>query len=368
MNYVLKYPGSALLYIFILILSLCCAYFGSSSAQRLRSRINIWIILLIGILSIFAGIRNEVVGVDLAHYIIRYIEPIKEGYFSYITDMSIGFKVFVWIVYLFTDQTFIVVTMISLLTNTLIVLRLWDFRNKSSFTMMIFWYYCLYYLVTFNIFRQFMAVAIVFYFTRFLENKNYKTFLIGVIIATTIHNVSILGFAYLPIYILLSNESKQEKKVKNIFLLVSPLLILVTAFVLYRFYDFDHYIDLLNRSTNKGLSGISVPIKIILGIYFFRVVKKCIVKSNVTQNEWFKWGFIYLLGLLIGISAYISFEAERFTFYFILFEIPFVSVKCKKNSKLRILKFIYCVFAIYSLYSKLAGGGSQIMPYLTFWQ
>ena len=367
MNYIVEYPGSAVLYFAVFLLSIVCAT-AASTKQKSRGLYNPWLIFLILLLSIFAGMRSDHVGVDVAHYIVRYIEPIQAGRFFEIHDMSVGFKALVWLFYLITDNAHIVLLMIALLTNALIVLRLWDFRKKSSFSLMIAWYYCVYYLVTFNIFRQFIAVAIVFYSTRFLEEKRYRSFIVGVIVATTIHNVSILGFIYLTVYILLSSETHKERKLRRYLMISSPILILIVAVLLYRFYDFDHYLNLLNRATNRGTDGISFPVKIILGIILYRTVKKNMHKTNINEIQLREFGAIYSIGLLIGLLSYISFEAERFTFYFMMYEMPYVSFRYRRSGKLQLIRYIYIAFMIYTMYSKLSGGGSQIMPYTFYWQ
>lgn len=372
MNYILEYPESALLYIFILITGSFFSYLGSLKKYRNNTKTNIWIYALILLLSIFAGFRNGETGVDTAHYIIRYMEPIREGAFWSITDMSIGFKFIVWFTYLFTNHTFIVFTVIALITNSCIILRLWDYRNKSSFLLMFIMYYGFYYLITFNLFRQFLSIAIVFYYSRYIELKRYKTYIVGVVLAIMIHNISILGFMLIPIDILLSNENLKERKIRRIVLLLSPIIILVISWGLLNYFDFDHYIHLLNRPGNHGSNGISIPIKMLLGfIMYYGIRKRISYNINdcaISLAELNKIISIYFIGLLIGLTSYISYEAERLTYYFVMFEPILVSIKVKKNFQIQIIRYLYILFTIYSLYSKLAGGGSKIIPYTFFWQ
>ena len=370
MNYVIEYPGSALLYLGVLCLSLIFAFLATHEVHSRNKIINIWVILLIALLVIFAGIRGESVGVDVAHYIVRHIEPIREGAFSSV-DQPIGFKSLVWLVYQFTDQTWVVFLSFSLITNALIVLRLWDFRDKSSFSMMIFWYYCFYYIVSFNIFRQFIAVAIIFYFTRFLESKNYKIYILAVALAITFHSTAILGFVPLFIDIYLSDEKIKERKLRKYFTLAMPIIIIAAVVFVYYFYDYDHYMYLLNRSTNQANIGISIPVKLVLGIAMYRIINREIrhypdEKVKVKENELKKITANYTLGLIIALMSFIASEAERFSFYYMQYETVFVSFKSKKDRKLIVLRVLYILLGLYTLYSRLSGNGLQIMPYVLF--
>lgn len=372
MNYIFKYPESALLYTVVLMIGIYFSYMGSLRKYRKKTKVNIWIYLLIFLLSTLAGLRNSKTGVDTAHYIARYIEPIREGKFWIITDMSIGFKTIVWFTYLFTTHTFVVLIVIAMITNTCIILRLWDYRNKASFTLMFVMYYCFYYLITYNLFRQFLAVSIVFYSSRYIEQKRYKKYILGTTISILIHNISILGFILLVMDIALSDENPKEKKKRRMFFLISPLILSIVSWALLNHFDFNHYIYLLKRPGNHGNNGISIPIKMLLSVIMYyginKEMKKDVSNCELSITEIKKITWIYIVGLLIGLSAYISYEAERLTYYFVIYEPIFASIKVKKNVQVQITRYLYFLFAIYSLYSKLSGGGSKIMPYMFFWQ
>lgn len=368
MNYISLYPKSVGIYITILFI---CLIFASLASRNKNSnkRFNIWVMLIIIVLSVFAGIRGETVGIDVQHYIVRHIEPIRDGMFSNV-NQPIGFKILVRLVYMFTDKTYMVFMCFAFITHGLIIKRLWDFRNKASFPMMIFYYYCYYYLITFNVFRQFIAIAIVFFATRFLEKKEYIKYCLGVAIAMTIHSISILGFVLLPIEILLSNADKKQRKIRTIFLLASPILIFIVAILLFKFFDFDHYINLY-LIYNTGSLGFMIPTKIAISILMYWILKHdYYIKHNITMeiNELRKTFITYFIGLITALLVILSSFADRFAWYFLIWEPIFMSYKIRKKDYRVLMNSVFIILSLYTLYISLNNSGQGIMPYVTIWQ
>lgn len=367
MNYIYKYPSSAFLYMVILFTCWVFACFGSS--KKNKNKLNIWIFLIILVLSVFAGIRGETVGIDVYHYILGHIEPIRDGLFQKV-NQPIGFKILVWIAYRFSNNTYMVFMIFAFITNGLIVVRLWDFRNKASFSLMVFLYYCYFYLISFNVFRQFITIAIVFFATRFLENKQYIKYCIGVAIAMSVHSIAILGFAFLPIYIVYVNHDLRQLKIRRIFYISSPFLILVTAIVVYTQYDYNHYIELYKNYSSGGL-GFMTPIKIVVSLFMLWVLKHdSLYAPNKTLKlvELKRIFTTYLIGLIMALSVMLSSFADRFAWYFLIWEPVFMALRIEKKDFRLLVRGIYILFALYTLYLSLNNSGQGIMPYVTVWQ
>ena len=367
MNYILRYPGSALFYVSILLICLIFAYLAGRGKNKKRTSIWVWVIIII--LSIVAGVRGSTVGIDVAHYIVRHIEPIREGMFARVRQ-PIGFRVLVWTVYQFTSQTYMVFIVFGFITNGLIVRRLWDFRHKASFVLMILFYYCSFYLITFNVLRQFLAIAVVFFATRLLERRQYIKYGIGIAIAMTLHVVAIMGFALIPIMILMIDSKDQKlRKGKKMFLLASPFVIMISAILLYRYFDFDHFIRLYHRFY-EGRFGFMTPLKIIFSIFVFYVLSR---DRNITQKLTIdivelKWIFcVYFMGLIISMSIIVSSFADRFAWFYTPYEMIFASLLIGKKDFRIVIHGIYILLALYTLYMGLSTSGQGIMPYRAFW-
>ena len=362
------YPKSLITYITILFVCMVFAICASNNKTK-NSEFNIWVGLIILVLSIFAGVRGESVGIDVQHYIVKHIEPIRYGLFSSV-NQPIGFKILVWLVYRFTEQTYMVFMVFGFITNYLIIKRLWDFRNKASFPLMILFYYCYFYLITFNVFRQFISIAIIFYATKYLENKKYFKYCIGLLIAISIHSTSILGLLILVTDILLSKSNIKERNIKIIFTIISPILMLILAILLYKYYDFEHYYNLYLRYNNGSVPFMTIVKILVSLVMYFVLINDYYIKEKITitSAELKKIFVIYLIGLFIALSVILSSFADRFAWYFLIWEPVFMALKIKNKNLKLIMQSTYILFALYTFYVSVKYSGQGIMPYVTIWQ
>lgn len=159
-----------------------------------RSERKILLFFCAMILSLFCGFRGVGIGVDTEHYF-KYMSYIRDGGVMYGSD--VGFSAISYILMELFDNPFIPLILYATVTNYLIVFRLWDFRKESSLPLMLLMYMVLYYPYSFNIVRQFLAISIVFWATRFIERKQVVKYVFANIIACTIHASSLVCFSFL---------------------------------------------------------------------------------------------------------------------------------------------------------------------------
>ncbi|MBR2009549.1 MAG: EpsG family protein, partial [Peptococcaceae bacterium] len=99
-------------------------------AQKTNKTRYVWLMVLC--LSVIAGLRSVNVGIDTKTYNQMFINIAAGNY----GDVFGAEKTFVWIVrflQIIIKSPVYVFLMLSLLTNTLIIFRLWDFRKQTSF-------------------------------------------------------------------------------------------------------------------------------------------------------------------------------------------------------------------------------------------
>ena len=354
MGYISQYPESALLYVGIMLLCVMLAIIASKEKRKAST----YVIAIIVILSVFEGLRGESVGIDVSHYIIRHIEPIREGAFAKV-NQPIGFKIIVWISYLISSKTSTVFLLFAFITNGLIVLRLWDFRHKASFPFMVFFYYCFHYLITFNVFRQYIAIAIVFYVSRYIDEKKYLKYGIGVIVATLIHSTSVLGFLLIPIDILTSDENVKQWRLRYRIIFASPILIFLVVGLFFNF-DYEHYIDLFKNYGSGSLGSMTlVKIAIAIGIFV------CMYKNKKNNQEIKKIFTTYCIGLFISLLVAVAIFADRFAWYYLIWEPVFMSYNLKRRDNKILVRGVYVLLALYTLYLNLSVSGQGIMPYIS---
>ncbi len=179
--------------IFFIILVIISTYIAHRAVKKDK---KFFLFFLIFILSFISGFRGEGVGVDTSEYYHAIINNFPDSWMF----REIGFRFLSSSIYhTFGDPRY-VFCIISFLTNSLVIMRLWDFRKKCDFSIMVFLYTLIYYFDTMNIMRQFLAVAILFYFSRILEQKKYLLYLVIIFLCTLIHNTSPLALLILLIY------------------------------------------------------------------------------------------------------------------------------------------------------------------------
>lgn len=132
-----------------------------------NKKMILWILILV--LSILSGFRGYDVGTDTKHYtrIFNFI------YYGGTSSLEFGFvysteflmNIFKDVQYLFFIYAFF--------TNAFIIHRLWDFKNVASFSFMCFLYIGIFFPESMNILRQYLALAIVFWGTRYLDRMQY---------------------------------------------------------------------------------------------------------------------------------------------------------------------------------------------------
>ena len=91
-------------------------------------------------------------------------------------------------------------TACALIKMTMVTLFVWKMREQLSSILFLFSYYCFFYVTSFSMMRQGIAVAICIYSLVFFVNKDILKFLLTVTIAYFFHNSAILMLLLIPLY------------------------------------------------------------------------------------------------------------------------------------------------------------------------
>ena len=70
-----------------------------------------------------------------------------------------------------------------------------------------------------NIMRQWIAVSIVFWGTKYLKDNRYIPFIISVVIATLFHTSAVIGLGYLIVSIFFNKKIIKSKKLVSIIIM-----------------------------------------------------------------------------------------------------------------------------------------------------
>lgn len=371
MNEILEYPGSALLYILIVLIA------TGLIAIKTKGNWNIWLAIII--VSIIEGMRSSSVGIDTAGYINDSFIPLAEGNFATAYG-EVGFRVICKMLLMLSGNS-IKFTLfgVAFLTHTFILFRLRDFSAYASYSGMVFAYFCVHYISTMNGVGQYLASAIIFWSCRYLCKENYLKYLIGVAIACTIHMTSLIALSYLFIRMIAysGKTATQRMRMLRLFLLLFIAMIILCPYLLTNTklgVYFDTYLTNINAELNFGnVMPFKLSLYILLLIIFVKQKKQVQrEQQQIVAYDTLKEVVIICIYamLLEGLGAFYT-SLNRLSQSFSLYE-PVIAARNWKNINKRLpvslflqksISMLLFLIAIYTFYYVLSGDGHSVMPY-----
>jgi len=364
MNFVLRYPGSAMLYITVVIITTFLAKMGK---RKNNKKLSIFLIILI--LTLYSGVRAESVGTDTLNYVTHInLWQTIESYIRYPTEP--GLRIISILSSYISNNISTVLIIIALIINTLIILRLWSYRDKLSFTTSIFIYSASYYIMTFSGIRQWIAIAIVFYASKYILEKSFIKYIFLILLATLFHNTAIIAIG-IPIIDIFSSKYKYHKKSLLISLIIFPLIIFSVLFLAeYNFQLISQYSNYIENITLQSGSGITLWIRIIIGLLIKFTINKDTF-SSLDEYLFFKRTYnVYFVGLIIIIPGYYLANINRLALYYTIYELIIFGI-VSKNRKKGKLYFVFILILAYTVLMFIIGlmsSGFGHMPYIPFWE
>lgn len=323
------------------------------------------------IISIIAGLRGMNVGIDTISYIEK-IDMIRSGHFSLAYGFEEGFKYVIFVLLKLFDNTNCIFLIFALITNILIIKRIYDFKNEIDLKYACLIYYVSFYFMTMNVMRQFCAIAIIFYFSRLIVKRKYILFSIIVCLtAIFIHQSAFIGFLYIALE---GVQWKYLTKKSKIYLCMGSISIPIIYYVLIeKILKYHHYF--LNVKLNIGFM---LPWKICLTLFVLLLINDFKIKiynrNNLNKEEIMdkyknlSINIYYILGLTISMLGYFYPFMDRIGWYFYIYESIFWGklVKNKKYGKL--IKIIIIIMLMYIFIASLLSKSQGVVPYYFFWE
>ena len=270
-------------------------------AEKRNRKLLIWVITLS--LTMAAGLRAYSVGLDTPSYVEKF-SYIYKGMFSYAYGLEESFKYICYgILHVIPNASFLL-GLLALITHACIILRFWELRGIASFPCMVVFYYMSFYFMSLNGIRQFVAVAIVFWGTRYLGQKKFLRFILCICIAALFHQTAIVGFLLLLLNAFQWKELQQKQKLLYIlFILCVPLIIVLLS---NKMAQYSRYFS--DLSINIGLIGKACTMDVVYAVNGAQcnvsgipVIHPCfrkIRRAHIVHNLSF-WAFARLIGILL---------------------------------------------------------------------
>lgn len=277
-------------------------------------------------------------------------------------DMEVGWLLLNKILYFIDGDSQILFIITSIIIISSFYLFIYKYRNEINIGLAIFIFMTLIYIPSFNVIRQYLAIAISLFSYKYIFEKKIYKFLAVILLGTLFHKtVAVLIFIYYYHNIPIKGIQKR------IFLIISLITVLI-------FYDKVIYlISSISPSFNKFLryssyGGINIRIVDLLFIISLIIVLIVYYRFIVNKDKEF---ILFLdMSFIYSIFSFCSFFTDyaiRFTY---LFHIGLVILpayllekqKLKTNKVLMNFAFIF-YFGIYFWYCFILKGQHEVLPY-----
>lgn len=335
-----------------------------------------YLLAIIVILSLVSGCRKYTVGGDTVSYY-RICQSLLTSGENIYYGMEKGFEYYCRFVLALVPSSQFVLALTGGIIFTLVICRLWDFREIAEFDWMVASFIVTFYAFLLSGIRQGLALAIVFWGTRFLENRKYVWYVVCIALAATFHKTAIIACANLLWELRLW---KQLSKSNRFFLLLFILAAPVLGSVLMKKYSWQHYSKFVEVSAGKRVlveAGFGI-----LSLIAFEFDGRCNTRgrykaftnagstsSRIPLHQ--KVAMVklyYIFGLLTQATGYIASTFSRIGLYWYWFEAIFMGMMVKSRMNRKIFKVMFFFFLCYLCYSDSRRNGYHQLPYLFFWQ
>lgn len=355
--------GSVLLYTGVL--AACWAL--ARLAEKKNSRVALWGLILL--LSLFAGLRHESVGLDTLSYATKYA-AITQGRFDLAYALETSFKYICFALSKITPHPAFLLSVLALLTHACILCRFWELRTFAPFSCMAALYYASFFFISLNCMRQFCAIALVFYATRYLYGKKILPYMLFVAAAMLFHRSAALGFVLLGFVALRWKELPRWQKI--FFGCAGAALPVGAAAVFVRYGD--------NFEAVEFDPGLMQPAKLLfllgtLVYILFLQRRQDGLRPVAAMERADRFALLltaggYFIGLCLSFLEYFFQYQGRIAWYFLLFECVYFSflLKVEKKPVRYLFAAVFLLLTGYSFVYSMLHNSQGTVPYRFFWQ
>lgn len=356
-----------MIYVCIFLISTFLIYlYEKCSNTKLK---KIYAILAVVIPSILAGIRGMSVGTDIKVYIIKNFD-LAIQYKSLLKYLSnFGDSYAYWTVsYLVSRLTKNVNAVLFIYQLIIMIFTFYVCKNNmkrcpvylSYFTFLI-----LFYNRSLNMSRQTIAIVIVLYALKYLEDKKYIKYIIWIVIASLFHFTALSAIFILLIYIIIKSDKSR----------IFSSLIIILALVCLVFYEeiVIFLINIVHILPDKYLSytvsnGYIKVYEIALKILFMVLIS--IYRDIISKDDKYNKFFMYCLviDIILYFIGAISKYANRITYYFgymsvIIYPQVYKIAINKNQKKCMVIIYIALMCMYWAVYYGFFNN-DQTLPYL----
>lgn len=343
-------------YVFISLVLITAMITNDIKNYKLKTRI-VMTVSSIGIILI-QGLRHQSIGHDIQSYLVGLRLSKDMNFLSgdILYNYEIGYSIFLQTLARLEvgDQEFL-----FLVASIIIIPIAYTIGKKSKIpTLSIIMYICLgFFLFTFSGLRQSIAFAITFFSYNYIENRNFKKFILSIVIAVLFHKSAIIFvFAYL-LYKVRINEKYL------IFVLGSLFTIGLFKEQIYIF------IHIIYKGYPTVLESTGAYTMLIIMVIIY-ICSYLFTKPSQINNSFIAYRNYLLMAIAIQIFASISNIIMRAGFYYFIFIILLIPelINQQNNRYMRLIIIMVSILIALAFFQFQAGSGYlNITPYKFFW-
>lgn len=367
-----------MIYIIVFIISFLLSIVVNKVSKKSKILGNVLLFVLILFLSIFGGIRNFEIGTDVEVYGVKWFNYAClysdfSSYVSIIKSSDVGYLLLNFIVSRISHNPSFFLFVVQLITNSLIIITLYKYRDKINFPISLLLFLCIFYCRFFNILRQSIALAICFYSFSFLDKDKNVKFVILSIIASFFHFTAIFNLILLLIKLICKLNGK--KKYFLLFMVFISTLFMTfyieqTISILYKYGIVNFRIfNYLNRYSNSG-SYVSFE-----SIFKFLIITFMIFNNKTLVKKYNSFDFLMyctILEFLLFQIRRVILYADRISLYFgvlLMISYPFSVRNCtlSKQKKMIIYLVSFILLFTYWYYVFVYKGSCEVYPFKFYW-
>lgn len=357
---------SYVVYIGTVLLASILAYFETKAKPRISKALLVLIIIL---LTIVCGFRSISVGRDSAGYAYNYENQIFDWYEPGFTLLQKG------LYHLSGDYSFLF-TVIAFFTNLFFIVRLHDFqRDGASFSWCVFFYTAMSFTVGFNGMRQWLAVSLCFFATRYLYNSEKPRlfpFFLYMVIGVSMHYSAAATLVFLIPLIIQKQNNPKVKLIR----IASLIIVIAGVFVGAQLFKARNYSPFL---VSTGFEfGYMLVAKVLVIIMIILNKERRPRHSNDPSDinikaVYFSYEWLVITECFYIVLSSLSYGFDvlgRIAWYFEPFEtVFFANQYSNRRRTITMLAAKFLIFII--VIAKFIGNFSIIekrFPYTFFWQ
>lgn len=258
--------------------------------------------------------------------------------------------------------------LIEFISVGFIIWRLCDYRDTDAIWLGVFLFNTYFFPTTLNYMRQSIALGIVFFATRYIEEKQYKKFLLLTFIAAGFHVTALFGISFLIIDAFINKENNKSKKLLHgvyIFIFFA-LAVLSLGKVISVIAGLGGFAAKFSRYAGQSFSGFQINPIIIRLPYLILILAFWKQFINDDKNNYYLF-VIMALEVIVSELRSINVTLYRFSLfygYYRMLSMPALisSMKTKDNKIIfAILIMIFSTLVWY--YQIVIQGNESVYPY-----